>query len=810
MESLIRTLCQQNLALVPIPPVNGKPTKAPIHRNWNKPRSLANPNGYSMNSDDFLDCKRINLGLYHAASGTIALDLDDLVQAVVLFEETADISITDWLNDPHRFEIKSPKPNRGKLLYKLPKGFKETRHVQLKWDKRVIFELRSGNCQDVICGQHPEGGAYEILGNPAAIPKAPAILLDMLQNWEAWNQLFNSVLTPEKPIPITPTPQQDTELQPGQRNPIAEFNGNYTVSDILLRNGYQEIKSRNGKSKGRWLHPNSTTKQPGTVIFTDDTNGLERAYSHGGDVLSDKFYHDAFDCYRLLECDGDINKALAWNPELTKHNQRLFKQKQTEIATQSIFKMSSLGNIPIPVETTHNAILDNEHQYCQVDLIQHVDNNHLIKQLSQYVSELTYLPASTVMLMGMAVFSSIATRRYAVRYQNGKKLPIGLYVLAEQPSGASKSRCLDLFQEPFFKAREQATAHIQCQITSLGEKESLTPGEEATLKQLKKPLVPLFISNTTSEGLENTLHSSKGFFSNVASELGLLNSLLGMSYGKGENNNDIVLNGFDGGYIGNCRVTRQGYAGRVIGSIVCFAQQGTIEKVLAASNGTGLSERFLMLAENHQLGTRDHTVNPEHNVFLEGRYSQACCFAENLLINPRQVDELEDLQISPEGYLRIANYRNQIEPHLKDGGKYAHISLRGAASKMNMQIMKIAAILHLLDESRAGQTLIFDQHVDSAIRIANELLEANLKLCQDKGIIGRKAEFTAILNYLTARPGAKSERDIINSLRSTLPFKDQTGNKSDAIKQALAEMTSQRLLNKLKDQNGKVSYCLAQ
>lgn len=41
------------------------------------------------------------------------------------------------------------------------------------------------------------------------------------------------------------------------------------------------------------------------VQFCQQCNdGIERVYSHGGDVLNDDYSHDAFDCYRLLECDG--------------------------------------------------------------------------------------------------------------------------------------------------------------------------------------------------------------------------------------------------------------------------------------------------------------------------------------------------------------------------------------------------------------------------------------------------------------------------------------------------------------------------
>ncbi len=122
------------------------------------------------------------------------------------------------------------------------------------------------------------------------------------------------------------------------------------------------------------------------------------------------------------------------------------------------------------------------------------------------------------------------------------------------------------------------------------------------------PLPSLFVTNSTPEGLEKSLYFSKGFFSAISSEKGLFNSLFGKSYGNGENNNDIVLNGFNGDYVATSRATREGYVGHVSGGIVCFAQAGSVETVLEASNGSGLSERFFMIVEPHNLGIRDFTI----------------------------------------------------------------------------------------------------------------------------------------------------------------------------------------------------------
>ena len=478
---------------------------------------------------------------------------------------------------------------------------------------------------------------------------------------------------------------------------------------------------------------------------------------------------------------------------------------------------TSATNEPQPL---FNEALDAEHKYCSVDLMRHIDDKHVIKRLSMQIARETYLPVNSVFLTGLAVFSAMTSRKYAVQYPNKNTLPLGLYVIAEQPSGTSKTRCLNTFEKPFKEIRKRlcnkALKEFKDFLKGLGE-EKPTPEQKSKLKELEtewqRLKAGLFVTNGTAESLEPVTTKNNGFFSAVSSEQGLFNSLLGKSY-KAEgnsNNNDMLLNGFDGGEVHTVRVSREAYSGDVVGAVCCFAQAGSIESVLKESNGTGLAERFLMLSEPHSLGQRDHTRVVESDPMLMIAYQTFCLNMESILATPLLPEDLNNLFISDLGFELIAQYRNKIEPYLADGGRYAHISLRGAASKINMQIMKIAANLHIADS--AYEPNIPDKHVISAIAIAGELIEANLKLCQDKGIMGIKAEFTSILSLFEKDQRPRTERTIIQAKSQTKPFKDFTGNKSKLILDTLTEMVSQRLLNKTVKITGKgkiISYAPAQ
>ena len=81
----------------------------------------------------------------------------------------------------------------------------------------------------------------------------------------------------------------------GRGEVIEKFNAHHDVGKILERNGYLS------KGRGRWLHPDSTTGDPGVRLLPESTAVYS---SHGNCALNDGHAHDAFDVYRLLEHGG--------------------------------------------------------------------------------------------------------------------------------------------------------------------------------------------------------------------------------------------------------------------------------------------------------------------------------------------------------------------------------------------------------------------------------------------------------------------------------------------------------------------------
>jgi len=441
-----------------------------------------------------------------------------------------------------------------------------------------------------------------------------------------------------------------------------------------------------------------------------------------------------------------------------------------------------------------NKTLDDGSRYCELDLLRHIHEEHIIRRISESLAKRAYMPPSTVFMAGLGVFSSIAMRKWCVSYPNGDRLPIGIYAVLEQPPATGKSRVIKMFQQKFI---DQQVAVIGA-LAGARDKAKTEDEEDDIDKRLDIASRQLFVTNSTPEALDAVLTENKGFFSAISSEQGLFDSLLGLSYGeKGRaNNNDAILNGFDGGNVATRRTSRKAYCGSVVGSVVCFAQPGGIEKVLSASNGTGLAERFIMLSEPHYLGRRDFTRDAEKFGFFGDIeklfYNNKCHFIDEILEDPKRLSDLIPLRLSSRGWQLIDNYRQEIEPHLADGGKFGHAALRGAAGKVDITILKLASNMHLLYDQ--DNDLIEDFHVSAAIGIADDLLISSLNLCQSKGISGQKSEFEAILKMFK-RKDLITEREILQSRKCVEPFISFTGNRSDLIRENLKEMCNQGLLS---------------
>lgn len=379
----------------------------------------------------------------------------------------------------------------------------------------------------------------------------------------------------------------------------------------------------------------------------------------------------------------------------------------------------------------------------KLDLLKHLPAGDF-KQYVGDVAKMCSIHANTALLIGLGIVSSVTSRVYAVQYPNGETLPTGEYVIAGGLPGDAKSRLLKAFQMAVFDAHKDAVKAYRAEEKAFEE----NPENEG--KKFKKPYpIKIFITDTTAEALEPVLKESGGFFSLASAEQAVVNTLLGASYGGDgrKNNNDLSLKGFNGEYHASSRARRDGYTGHVVGSITCFAQPAAIFTILDKSEGSGVAERFWMITEPTQQGTRDHTKPHHPQEYSKNVYNRIVKdIAAQAINDPKSFDELQSWRISKTDWMKIYLYRNEIEPKLMEGGKYSAATLRGMAAKVDMHIMKISSLLACLYDHPVGE--IPSMFIDAAIGIVRDMLEYTYRLLIELDVIGTNAYEESVIAFL--------------------------------------------------------------
>jgi len=174
LSLLARKYVKNGWALVPI----SGGTKEPTSKAWNVKANCVTTEA---------DCRRIraNVGLAHAYSRTCVLDFDDFEKSVGWLAKHG-IAMADLWDSLDAVKISSGRPNRGKLLYRLPAGVAPLVSYH---DNETGIELRCATAtgktdQDLLPPSiHPETGRpYEwifddMLGHWSNPPELPAAVL---------------------------------------------------------------------------------------------------------------------------------------------------------------------------------------------------------------------------------------------------------------------------------------------------------------------------------------------------------------------------------------------------------------------------------------------------------------------------------------------------------------------------------------------------------------------------------------------------------------------------------------------------------
>lgn len=199
MNSIINDYLQAGLALVPIP----KGSKGPIISGWNEP-SMAVINDARASEING------NVGIAHAycKEPTVALDIDDYEKSKVLFSEHG-VNLDSLINAQDSVGISSGRPNRRKLLYKLPPNGHLIETFKLNDSNgNAILEFRCASkngktVQDVLPPSiHPETGLPYQWSGSGHWSKLPILPSELMAAYESLrNKTSNEVNASAKQAP---------------------------------------------------------------------------------------------------------------------------------------------------------------------------------------------------------------------------------------------------------------------------------------------------------------------------------------------------------------------------------------------------------------------------------------------------------------------------------------------------------------------------------------------------------------------------------------------------------------------------------
>lgn len=442
-----------------------------------------------------------------------------------------------------------------------------------------------------------------------------------------------------------------------------------------------------------------------------------------------------------------------------------------------------------------------------VDLIGCTDN--VLTRYAEALAESVQFPLQTAYLHGIGVVASAMSHNHSYAYY-GQEKPVTLYVVTAQPPSSGKSAINGYLTGPVREAvrarndenraaqlaiqQKIADAQARLKKAKTDSERQSTAEDIAGYEQQLADVAPYRygITDATPEALEDMAGKQKGVFSVVSDEADAINVILGSVYGDKKANMGLFLSGWDSDYFSSARITRGGYEGRVSGCISVIAQDESIDSILTAGlSGRGVSERFLMLRERRMLGHRDHTSYTQIDKALSAAYHDTIArifSAEPTTFCPceRGVEFIRELKV-------------ELEPKMAESGEYSNNFLCGVVGKAEKQVMKIASVLHALNEYESPSGIISKQiHVDriaEAAMVFNQCLLTYKAAADSKGYVGSTTEIVKLVDFFTKKAEKKklkiTMRQLRDGIKNTKPFDGQP-NLSKHIREtalpALVEM----------------------
>ncbi len=336
-----------------------------------------------------------------------------------------------------------------------------------------------------------------------------------------------------------------------------------------------------------------------------------------------------------------------------------------------------------------------------------------LKEFAQELANSKETPEGMAVMVILSVLATTLQGKFEVKAQEeaGYKETVNLYTLTTLPPANRKSAVLNACIAPLAEwekeQREVLEPEIKRQNSRYESEKKLIDDMRKKLKsdgdssalieeiankeaELKAPenLPRLFVNDITPESLASLVAEQKNRMSVFSDEGGIIETMAGL-YSSGNSNIDILLKGWDGGYLRQKRKDRELEIEPLL-TINLTVQPIIIHSLGSkkAYSGKGLLERFLYCLPKSKLGYRTND-KPHLSSKIRNDYSHKI---RELLNIPYQENPII-LTLSYEAYLEWREFQNTIEVDLRPDGRLA--MCQGWGGKICGHALRIVGLLHV-------------------------------------------------------------------------------------------------------------------
>lgn len=403
----------------------------------------------------------------------------------------------------------------------------------------------------------------------------------------------------------------------------------------------------------------------------------------------------------------------------------------------------------------------------------------VIGRLAVIVADKLEFPEASTFLALLASASSAVSCAYATQYKSRTAVALGLYAIIEQPPATQKSYLLSIGGNAYAMAigehnKKIAAKHRENKERDIEKDETLRYGFGMT-------------TDATSAAMDRGLaNCSEGRFVVSSAEQSALTSLFPES-GTFSSNNELILKGYAGEYVNGMRGGREAFTGVVQGSIILIAQSGSSKRVIVASNGTGMAERFFFMAEPTMLGGRELKGEFPHSRDT-APFETACqkcveLYSDRILApkgGEREIlDPVKLNKVVPtdNGYDMILARRREREYELGLLGEQGETIVLSWLGKYETHVLKVASVLHVIESLGNGcypPETIPDDMIKIGMDFVDMLAEHMGEIMHDAGESGTEAEEDCFIEVLSQKP--LSRREVLLKAKNRKPFRSMGRN----------------------------------